>query len=109
MSFTSFDLSITCLFVAVLSLFVYGFSSEIVATDSHFVQYNSGVVYDTESGLEWFAGPDRNTNWEEANSWVVGLDKFGGGWRMPIRSELDSLYHVGDGMNNITYLLTNSG
>jgi hypothetical protein len=52
MSFTSFDLSITCLFVAVLSLFVYGFSAEIVATDRHFVQYNSGVVYDMESGLE---------------------------------------------------------
>jgi hypothetical protein len=88
---------------------VYGFSAEIVYTDRHFVQYNSGVVYDTESGLEWFAGPDRSTSWEEANRWAVGLDKFGGGWRMPIRSELDSLYHVGDGVNNITYLLTNSG
>jgi hypothetical protein len=88
---------------------VYGFSAEIVATDRHFVQYNSGVVYDTESGLEWFAGPDRSTSWEEADRWVVGLDKFGGGWRMPIRSELDSLYHIGDGVNNITNLLTNSG
>jgi len=88
---------------------VYGFCAEIVATDRHFVQYNSGVVYDTGSGLEWFAGPDRSTSWEEADRWVVGLDKFGGGWRMPIRSELDSLYHVGDGVNNITYLLTNSG
>ena len=88
---------------------VYGFSAEIVATDRHFVQYNSGVVYDTESGLEWFAGPDRSTNWEEAKKWVVGLDKFGGGWRLPIRSELDSLYHVGDGVNNITYPLSNSG
>ena len=88
---------------------VYGFCAETVATDRHFVQYNSGVVYDTESGLEWFAGPDRSTSWEEADRWVVGLDKFGGGWRMPIRSELDSLYHVRDGVNNITYLLTNSG
>jgi hypothetical protein len=88
---------------------VDGFCAEIVATDRHFVQYNSGIVYDTESGLEWFAGPDRSTSWEEADRWVVGLDTFGGGWRMPIRSELDSLYHVGDGVNNITSLLTNSG
>jgi hypothetical protein len=73
------------------------------------VRYDSGGVYDTESGLEWFAGPDRGTSWEEANSWVIGLDEFGSGWRMPIRSELDSLYHVGDGVNNITFLLNNSG
>ena len=71
--------------------------------------YDSGVVFDTESGLGWLAGPDRGTSWEEANSWAVGLDEFGGGWRMPVRSELDSLYHVGDGVNNITYLLINSG
>jgi hypothetical protein len=104
---TFLTVALNILFLAAFA--VYGFSAEIVATDRHFVQYNSGVVYDTESGLEWFAGPDRSTNWEEANRWVVGLDKFGGSWRMPIRSELDSLYHVGDGVNNITYLLTNSG
>jgi hypothetical protein len=40
---------------------------------------------------------------------VVGLDEFGGGRRAPIRSELDSLYHVGDRVNIIAYLLTNSG
>ena len=88
---------------------VCGFSSELVYTDRHLVRYDSGIVYDTETGLEWFAGPDRGTSWEEANSWVVGFDKFGGGWRMPILNELDSLYHVGDGVNNITYLLNNSG
>ena len=102
-------LTVTLKILFLTAFAVYGFSAEIVFTDRHLVQYNSGVVYDMESGLEWFAGPDRSTSWEEANRWVVGLDKFGGGWRMPIRSELDSLYHVGDGMNNITYLLTNSG
>ena len=103
-----------CLTVALKIVFltvfvVCGFGAKIVAIDRHLVQYDSGVVYDTESGLEWFAGPDRSTNWEEANRWAVGLDEFGGGWRMPSRSELDSLYDVGDGVNNITYLLTNSG
>ena len=88
---------------------VCGVGAEVVYTDRHLVRYGSGVLYDTESGLEWFAGPDRGTSWEEANNWVVGLDEFEGGWRMPTQSELDSLYHVGDGVNNITYLLTNSG
>jgi len=59
--------------VAALNIFfltvftVCGFSGEIVYTDRHLVRYDSGVVYDTESGLEWFVGPDRSTSWEEAN------------------------------------------
>jgi hypothetical protein len=95
------------LFLTVFAVWV--FSAEIVYTDRHLVQYDNGVVYDTKSGLEWFAEPDRSTSWEEADRWVVGLDKFGGGWRMPILSELDSLCHMGDGVNNITYLLTDAG
>ena len=95
------------LFIAVISF--NGINAEIVYTDRHLVRYNSGVVYDTELGLEWYAGPDQGTSWEEAKAWVAGLDKFGGGWRMPTRGELDSLYHIGDGVNNITYLLVNSG
>ena len=67
------------------------------------------MVYDTESGLEWYAGPDQGTSWQEAKGWVTGLDVLGGGWRMPTTSELDTLYHVGDGINNITYLLYSSG
>jgi hypothetical protein len=97
--------------IAVLaSVFVFDdIRAEIVATDRHLVRYDSGVVYDTESGLEWYAGPDRGTSWAAAQSWVTGLDALGGGWRMPTVSELDGLYHVGDGVNNITFLLYNSG
>jgi hypothetical protein len=88
---------------------VNGIGAEVVSADRHLVRYDSGVVYDTESGLEWYAGPDLGTSWEEAQIWVIGLDFLGGGWRMPTRGELDSLRHVGDGVNNITYLLVNSG
>jgi len=31
--------------------------------DGNFVAYDNGVVYDTRTGLEWFAGPDKDTNW----------------------------------------------
>lgn len=88
---------------------LYAFSAEIVHSDRHLVRYDSGVVYDTESGLEWYAGPDRSMSWQEAESWVTGLSAVGGGWRMPTRNELDALYSIGDGVNNITYLLYNSG
>ena len=86
-----------------------GICAEVAYTDRHLVRYDSGVVYDTELGLEWYAGPDQSTSWEEAKNWVTGLEEFGGGWRMPTRKELKTLHHIGDGVNNITYLLYNSG
>ena len=42
--------------------------------DGNFVAYDNGVVFDTRTGLEWFAGPDKNTNWKKAKSWVENLD-----------------------------------
>jgi hypothetical protein len=83
--------------------------TEIVYTDRHLVRYDNGMVYDTETGLEWYAGPDQGMSWQEASDWVAGLDALGGGWRMPTRRELKALHHIGDGVNNITYLLYNSG
>ena len=88
---------------------IHGIGADVIYTDRHLVQYDSGVVYDTELGLEWYAGPDQEMSWEQAKTWVTGLDKFGGGWRMPTKRELKTLYHIGDGVNNITYLLYNSG
>ena len=87
----------------------HAIGAEIVHTDRHLVRYDTGLVYDTETGLEWYAGPDKGMSWQEASDWVSGLDALGGGWRMPTHDELDALYHIGDGVNNITYLLNNSG
>ena len=49
------------------------------------------------------------TFWEQAREWVDNLESSGGGWRMPGREELNTLYHLGDGVSNITPLLRNSG
>ena len=84
-------------------------SAEVVYSDKHLLLYDSGVVHDIESGLEWYAGPDQAMSWEEAKNWVSGIAEVGGGWRMPTKSELDTLHQVGDGINNISYLLYNSG
>jgi hypothetical protein len=63
---------------------------------------DNGVVFDTKTGLEWFVGPDKDTRWEEARSWVEHLSIDGGGWRMPTRDELESLYTEGVGTCNIS-------
>jgi hypothetical protein len=83
--------------------------AEVVDRDRHLVQYDNGVVYDSESGLEWYPGPDEKTSWEQARAWVASLDIAGGGWRMPTRKELETLYDVGDGIDNITYLMGFTG
>jgi hypothetical protein len=52
-----------------------------------------GII--TYNGLQWYIGPDQDTTWDQANSWVKSLTVGGGGWRMPTRAELEALYHNG--------------
>ncbi len=75
----------------------------------NFIKYATGVVYDKNTGLEWYAGSDRNTTWNEAKSWVENLNVAGGGWRMPTRQELKNLYKKGAGERNMTPLLKTTG
>ncbi len=74
-----------------------------------FIASDNGVVKDTETGLEWFPGPDKNTNWYEATIWVKNLTVAGGGWRIPTLKELGSLYKKGSGTRNMTPLLKTTG
>ena len=74
-----------------------------------FIASDNGVVKDTETGLEWFPGPDKNTDWYEATIWVKNLNVAGGGWRMPTLKELSSLYKKGSGTRNMTPLLKTTG
>lgn len=62
---------------------------------SRFSFYPNGIVKDTLNGLEWFPAPDKDTSWEEARSWVNGLEIDGGGWRQPTMDELKSVYKKG--------------
>jgi hypothetical protein len=75
--------------------------------DGNFVAYDNGVVYDTRTGFEWYAGPDKNTNWKKAKSWVKNLDAAGGGWRMPTCNELKTLFRKGAGSKDISPLSRN--
>ena len=80
-------------------------SSNKIKRDGQYVAYANGIVRDTKTGLEWKVGPERDTNWNEARSWVQSLKIDGGGWRMPTLDELESLYREGSGDHNMTPLL----
>jgi hypothetical protein len=69
----------------------------------------SAVYYDKNTNLEWVAGPDKDTNWYEAKSWVKDLTVTGGGWRLPTVEELKTLYKKGTGERNMTPLLKTTG
>jgi hypothetical protein len=58
-----------------------------------------GII--TVNGLQWYVGPDNDTNWDQANAWVNSLTVGGGGWRMPTMAELKGLYHKGMGSRNM--------
>jgi hypothetical protein len=79
------------------------------AVDGSLVAHENGVVTDTVTGLEWLVGPDRDTDWIEAKSWVERLTTEDSGWRMPTIKELKTLYRKGVGENNMSPLLRTTG
>jgi len=80
-----------------------------VERDGNYIKYASGMVYDKNTGLEWYAGPDKDTDFNEAKAWVENLTVAGGGWRMPTRKELKTLYQKGVGTRYMTPLLKTTG
>jgi hypothetical protein len=86
-----------------------GSEAKEAGRDGTFIAYATGVVYDKNTGLEWYVGPDVKTSWYKAKSWVENLTVGGGGWRMPTRKELKTLYKNGAGKRNMTPLLKTDG
>lgn len=86
-----------------------GETTKVIDKGRRFIAHNNGVVYDKETDLEWYVGPDRDTTWYKAESWVKNLTVDGGGWRMPTKKELKSLYNKGAGQRNMTPLLKTTG
>jgi hypothetical protein len=79
--------------------------SEISSSRAENYQSGPAGTQDAKPGFEWVAGPDRDTTWDEAQSWVQSLTIGGGGWRMPTMEELKALYQQGD----LTVLANASG
>ena len=83
-------------------------ASNEIGRDGVYVVYDNGIVRDTSTGLEWVVGPDKDTTWEEAKSWVEGINT-GKGWRMPKIGEVEGLYKEGSGERNMMPLLKTNG
>ena len=87
-------------------------TKEVTKEANRFAALDNGVVKDSKTGLEWIVGPDKNTSWFDAKKWVDSINKnevAGGGWRMPTREELKSLYKKKAGKRNMTPLLKTTG
>ena len=78
----------------------------VLERDGVYVAYANGIVKDTKTGLEWLAGPDKDTHWNHAKAWVESVKIGGGGWRMPTIDELEGLHKKGLTKRNMTPLLT---
>ena len=61
------------------------------ANDTRFTLKN-GVIYDAILGLQWAPAPNRSMNHYKAEEYARNLSLAGGGWRLPTRAELKSLY-----------------
>ncbi len=82
---------------------------DIIGRDGDFILDRAGIVFDKKADLEWYAGPDRDTTWDEAKSWAESLSIDGSGWRMPTIKELRTLYKQDAGTLNMTPLLKVTG
>ncbi len=83
--------------------------TKVTGRAGNFVAYENGVVADKRTGLEWFAGPDKDTSYYQAAKWVQNLTVAGGGWRMPTVKELRTIYSKPGMPSSITPLLKNTG
>ncbi len=82
---------------------------QIVIRDGRFEKLSSGIIYDSTTNLEWYVGPDEDTSWHQADKWVKSLDVAGGGWRLPTKSDLQSIYSRETGERNMSSLLKTTG
>lgn len=85
--------------------------SKMKATSDHdrFTKSHAGVVKDAQTGFEWVVGPDEGTSWYMANSWAQKLTVNGGGWRLPTKTELKTLYQKRNGKRNMNPLFKTTG
>jgi hypothetical protein len=83
--------------------------TDLATGATRFTVSSVGVITDSQTGLEWVAGPDQDTNYAQAERWVAGCNVGGGGWRMPTRRELENLHQWGMGEREISPAFKTTG
>ena len=74
------------------SLLLLSFVSALHAADDTRFTLKDGVIEDSVLGLQWVPSPDQEMTHYEAQKYVQNLSRAGGGWRLPTRAELRSLF-----------------
>jgi hypothetical protein len=64
-------------------------------------KYPNGIIYDSKTNLEWYVGYRLAITWNLGKRWAESEKLDQGGWRLPTRFELGSLYSEGTGDYNI--------
>ena len=85
------------------------FEQQAAAAARRFKKSRNGVIWDTQTNLEWYVGPDQDTTWHEADTWVKCLTVAGGGWRLPSVDELRGLHQCGTGRGLLDSLFQTTG
>lgn len=73
-------------------LLLLSHASVIHAGDETRFTIKDGVIDDSETGLQWVPARDWEMTHYEAEKYVSSLSLAGGGWRLPTRAELRSIY-----------------
>jgi len=73
-------------------LLLLSFVRVLHAADDTRFTLKDGVINDSDLGLQWAPAPDRAMNHPEAEKYALNLSLADGGWRLPTRAELRSLY-----------------
>jgi len=58
-----------------------------------FTLSSDGIIMDSQLGLQWAPAQDQPIDWFQAQNYAQNLSLGGGGWRLPTRSELRSIYN----------------
>ncbi|MDI9561900.1 MAG: DUF1566 domain-containing protein [Pseudomonadota bacterium] len=58
-----------------------------------FTLSSDGIIMDSQLGLQWAPATDQPMNWFKAKKYTQNLSLGGGGWRLPTRPELKSIYN----------------
>ena len=104
-----FKLNPIFLFLMLIGSYNSSIMIGLASNIERFVISEKGFITDSKTGLEWVVGPDKNTNYEQANQWIAGCSTDGGGWRMPTRKELLGIYQKGTGDLNLDPVFNISG
>ena len=73
-------------------VFLSSFVSVLHAVDDKRFTLKDGIIYDSQLRLEWAPANGKAMDHYAAEEYARNLSLAGGGWRLPTREELKSLY-----------------